>query len=73
MASMPNPTYIYFDISTKLAHDIPSIPGKRIMSDFVLLDNYAGFHFVSQPGQAGTKKVAESVCSWGRAERAPSR
>nr|VFK80575.1 MAG: hypothetical protein BECKSD772D_GA0070982_11299 [Candidatus Kentron sp. SD] len=46
-ASVPNPTYIYFDISTKLAHDIPSIPGKRIISDFVLLDNYAGFHFVS--------------------------
>nr|VFK64141.1 MAG: hypothetical protein BECKUNK1418G_GA0071005_104213 [Candidatus Kentron sp. UNK]VFK69427.1 MAG: hypothetical protein BECKUNK1418H_GA0071006_101341 [Candidatus Kentron sp. UNK] len=26
----------------------------------------------AQPGKAGTEKVAESLCGWGRAERAPS-
>nr|VFK68231.1 MAG: hypothetical protein BECKUNK1418G_GA0071005_12182 [Candidatus Kentron sp. UNK] len=26
----------------------------------------------AQPGKVGTKKVAESVCGWGPAERAPS-
>nr|VFK62822.1 MAG: hypothetical protein BECKUNK1418G_GA0071005_102723 [Candidatus Kentron sp. UNK]VFK70626.1 MAG: hypothetical protein BECKUNK1418H_GA0071006_103413 [Candidatus Kentron sp. UNK] len=25
----------------------------------------------TQPGVAGTKKVAQSVCGWGRAKRAP--